>query len=265
MSFSTALSRRSASSLRGLLLPAALLAAWFGVTLLARVDPNLLPSPATVLATAREHLADVAFWTAVATSLARTFTGFGIAASAGIALGALLGVSRWADRLIGPTFHAWRQIAVFAWIPLISAWFGGGDACKIAFIAVASLAPVIFNTFVGVRALAPEHRELARVLEIGRARFLLHVVIPSAMPQILVGLHLALVTSWLATFGSEFFLQITPGVGSILIEGRSLGRMDMVIVGIFLIGAIGAGLNVAIGLVERFVLRWRPSHHQAEA
>lgn len=259
-----ALTRRSLAPLRGLLLPATLLLVWSTVTRLTRVDPNLLPSPMVVLDTAREHLRDPAFWTAVASSLVRTFAGFGIAASAGIALGVLLGVSRWADRLVGPTFHAWRQVAVFAWIPLISAWFGGGDTCKIAFIAVASVAPVIFNTFVGVRSLAPEHRELARVLEIGRARFVRSVVIPSAAPQILVGLQLALVTSWLATFGSEFFLQITPGVGSVLIEGRSLGRMDMVIVGILLIGTIGFGLNGAIHLVERYVLRWRPSH-QAES
>ncbi|MGB8930119.1 MAG: ABC transporter permease [Anaeromyxobacteraceae bacterium] len=264
MANSIAHSRSSLAPLRGLVLPAALLLAWLTVTALTRVDPNLLPSPATVLATGRQHLVDAAFWSAVAASLARTFAGFGIAATVGIALGVLLGVSRWADRLVGPTFHAWRQVAVFAWIPLISAWFGGGDACKIAFIAVASVAPVIFNTFVGVRSLATEHRELARVLEVGRVRFVLSVVIPSAAPQLLVGLHLALVTSWLATFGSEFFLQITPGVGSVLIEGRSLGRMDMVIVGIFVIGGIGFGLNAAIGLVERYVLRWRPSHQQAE-
>jgi sulfonate transport system permease protein len=250
---------------RPAVLPLALLAAWFTAARLALVDPNLLPSPAAVLGAAREHVATASFARAVAASLSRTFAGFGIAAFVGIALGVLLGVSRWADRLIGPTFHAWRQVAVFAWIPLISAWFGGGDSCKIAFIAVASVAPVVFNTFVGVRAVQREHVELARVLEIGRARFVLGVVVPSAAPQILTGLHLALVTAWLATFGSEFFLQITVGVGSVLIEGRSLGRMDMVVVGILVIGAIGFGLNAAIGLVERHVLRWRPSHSRADA
>jgi sulfonate transport system permease protein len=245
--------------LRAFALPAALVVAWHLSTRLLQVNPNLLPPPATVLATAGEFFASPDYWSAVAASLARTASGFGIAAAAGLLLGVLLGVSRWADRLIGPTFHAWRQIAVFAWIPLISAWFGGGDGCKIAFIAVASVAPVVFNTFVGVRSLAPEHRELARVLEVGRARFVLRVVIPSAAPHILVGLHLALVTAWLATFGSEFFLQITPGVASVLVEGRALGRMDLVLVGIFVIGAIGFALNAAIALVERFVLRWRPA------
>ncbi len=258
------LSRRTLAPGRAMVLPAALLGAWFAAARLVHVDPNLLPPPATVLATAREHLLQPGFWGGVTASLARTFAGFAIAAALGIALGVLLGVSRLADRLVGPTFHAWRQVAVFAWIPLISAWFGGGDGCKVAFIAVASVAPVILNTFVGVRSVQREHVELARVLEIGRARYLTGVVIPSAAPQILTGLHLALITAWLATFGSEFFLQITQGVGSVLIEGRSLGRMDMVLVGIAVIGAIGFGLNAAMGLLERHVLRWRPSHTQVE-
>jgi sulfonate transport system permease protein len=243
----------------------AVLVAWLVATRAAHANPNLLPAPETVIATARETLADAGLWRGVAASVARTFAGFAIAAGAGLALGTLLGVSRLADRLVGPTFHAWRQVAVFAWIPLISAWFGGGDGCKIAFIAVASVAPVVFNTFVGVRSVSPEHAELARVLELSRARFVLGIVIPSAAPQILTGLQLALVTAWLATFGSEFFLQITEGVASVLIAGKNLARMDLVIVGIVVIGAVGAGLNAAMALVQRRVLRWRPPHADSEA
>jgi sulfonate transport system permease protein len=262
---STAISPRALVPWRALLLPATLLAAWYATARLALVNPDLLPSPATVLAAGREHLGERAFWGAVAASLSRTFAGFAIATVAGTAIGVLLGVSRWAERLIGPSFHAWRQVAIFAWIPLLSAWFGGGDACKIAFIAVASAAPVIFNAFVGVRSLAPEYRELARVLEVGRVRFVLGVVIPAATPQLLAGLHLALIASWLATIGAEFFLQVGPGVGNVLIEGRALGRMDVVIVGIVVVGLVGLGLNMAIHLVERRLLRWRPTHQHPAA
>jgi sulfonate transport system permease protein len=176
-----------------------------------------------------------------------------------VLLGAVLGASRWASRLAGPSFHAYRQVAVFAWIPLISAWFGGGESTKVAFIAVAAVSPVVVNTIEGVRAVAREHVELARVLEIGRLRFATRILFPSAAPQILTGLHLSLITAWVATFGSEFFLQIAPGASRILIEGRALGRMDLVLVGIAVNGLIGFGLNTAIVLVERRVLRWRPA------
>lgn len=256
--------RVALSPLRGAVLPAAIVLAWWAVARLQLVNAELLPPPARVLATGREHLGQRAFWGAAAASLGRAFAGFSLAAAGGIAVGVLLGASRWAERLIAPTFHAWRQVAIFAWIPLLSAWFGAGDSCKIAFIAVASFAPVVFNTFVGVRALAPEHRELAAVLGLGRARFLLGVVVPSAAPQILVGLHLALVASWLAAIGAELFLEITPGLGALLAEGRALGRMDLVIGAILAVGSVGFCLNLAFGRVERRLLRWRPVHPRSD-
>lgn len=252
--------RCATRSWRAAVLPAALLAMWHAIARLAIVDPSLLPSPATVAVTSFELLSGGAFWRGVAASVARTLAGFAIAATGGLALGVLLGVSRAAERLVCPSFHAWRQVAVFAWIPLLSAWFGTGDACKVAFVAAAAAAPVVFNAFQGVRSLAPEHRELARVLEVGRFRFLLRVVLPAAMSQVLVGLNLAIVTSWLASFGSELFLQVSAGVGNILLEGRALGRMDLVLFGIAVVGAIGFGLSAAVHAVERRVLRWRPSH-----
>jgi sulfonate transport system permease protein len=253
-------SRRLPPCWRALALPAALLGAWGIAARLAVVDPKLLPSPRTVLETSGELLAGRELWVALAASLGRTLAGFAIAATSGVAAGTLLGVSRVAERLVLPTFHAWRQIAVFAWIPLISAWFGTGDACKVAFIAIAGTSPVLFNTFGGVRALAPEHRELARILDLGRARFLVDVVVPGAMPQILAGLQLAIVTTWLASFGSELFLQVSAGVGNVLVEGRALGRMDLVLFGIAVVGAVGFGLSTAVQLVERRVLRWRTPH-----
>lgn len=254
-----ALARVSPRLRRAVVLPAAILVLWSIVAHYRLVNPNLLPTPETVASTFRSEVLTQEYAACVAASLKRTFAGYLIAVALGITIGVLLGVSRWAERLVAPTFHAYRQIAPFAWIPLISAWVGGGEPCKIAFIAVASLAPVVFNTFQGVRTVAAEHVELARALEIRRLRFAAGIVLPSASAQILTGLHLALVTSWLATFGSEFFLQISPGVSRILIEGRALGRMDLVLVGVAVIGAIGFALNASIAAVERWVLRWRPA------
>src|SRR5512138_2409497 len=125
-------------ALRPAALPLVLVALWALVAQLGVLDPNLLPKPSTVVATARLEALTAEFGGCVVASLRRTFAGFAIAAVVGLAIGVLLGVSRWAERLVAPTFHAYRQIAPFAWIPLISAWFGGGEPCKIAFIAVAS-------------------------------------------------------------------------------------------------------------------------------
>ena len=250
---------RGARRWRAVVVPAAVVVAWAVTSHLRLVNPNLLPPPRAVLETAAEELGSSTFWLGVAASLARTASGFVLAALLGGTLGVALGVSRWADRLVGPTFHAYRQVAVFAWIPLLSAWFGGGEATKVAFITVAAATPVVLNTMEGVSAVAVEHVELARVLHLGPRHLVAGIIIPTATPQILTGLQLSLVTAWLATFGSEFFLQISPGVARILIEGRALARMDLVLVGVAVIGLIGFGLNSAMSAVERRLLHWRPA------
>ena len=243
---------------RGLVLPILLLALWSLTCARHWINPLVLPLPSLVLKTSWERLHTGQYWGSLRYSLLRTLAGFLVAAFLGNLLAIALGSSRWAYRVVGPTFHAFRQVAPFAWIPLISAWFGGGENTKVAFIAVASFSAVIFNTVQGIHSLGPEHKELARSLEISRYRYLLQMVLPSALPHIFTGLQLALVISWLATVGAEYFLQIGPGITTYLHEGRSLCRMDLVIFGIANVGLWGFLLTWLLTRIERRVLRWRP-------
>jgi sulfonate transport system permease protein len=185
-------------------------------------------------------------------------SGYAIAVAFGLALGLLLGISPWAQRLVAPTFHGVRQIAPFAWIPLLSAWTGTGESTKVAFIAVASFAPTVLGTMEGARSVASGHKELARILEVGTLPFIRDVVLPSAMPGVLSGLHMSLVSAWLATVGAEFFLQVSPGLTGILMEGRALTRMDIVVFGLVVIASVGFGLSAGMAGLERYALRWRP-------
>lgn len=253
---SSALRRRD---LRPFAVPAALLVAWAVLGASHIVDPQKLPPLAQVAASAQELLNQGRIWPGLGASLTRGAIGFAIAVSAALPVGALLGLSRWADRLGGPTFYAFQQVAPFAWLPLIGAAFGGGEAAKIAFIALTAFPIIAINTIEGVRAVSPAHIELARVLEIDRLRFVTHIVAPTAAPQILTGVHLGLTTAWLAVIGAEYFLQIAPGVGAILMAGRAATRIDLVLVGIALAGGVGLGLNVVIVAIERYLLRWQPS------
>jgi len=245
---------------RGAALPLALLAFWTLALSRGWANRQLLPSPWTVLQTVRHSLADAWFWTGLGHSLARMATGFLIASTIGLLFGVLLGASRWGARLAGPGFHAFRQVAPFAWIPLISAWFGVGESTKVAFITLAAFPAMVINAIEGVQAVTRQHRELARVLEISRWRFITGVIVPTAMPQIFTGIHLTLVVAWLATVGAEYFLQIGPGVAGILIEGRALVRMDLVLFGIAVIGLVGFALNLTVRHLEALVLRWRPAN-----
>lgn len=244
--------------LRPLALPLVLLLAWAALGALHAVDPRKLPTIPAVAAVLRDLFAQGKILGGLRASLLRGAAGFGVALAAGVATGALLGLSRWADRIGGPTFHAARQVAPFAWLPLIGAAFGGGEAPKIAFVAVTAYPFVAVSACQGVRALSRDHVELARVLEIDRWRFCTHLLAPAAAPDLLAGARVALAMSWMAVIGAEFFLEVAPGIGAILLQGRMSTRMDLVLIGVGLAGLVGLVLDRAFGVAERALLRWRP-------
>ncbi len=244
---------------RGFVFPVFMLFVWAWTSHAHWVNANLLPSPLSVAITARKYLFTGDFWLAVVSSLGRALGGYAVALVLGLLLGVTLGKSRVSNRLGSPLFNAFRQVAPFAWIPLISAWFGGGEATKVVFIATVAFTPITLNTIEGVQAVAREQTELGRVFQLSRWRLLRTIAIPAALPRILAGAQLGLITAWLATVGAEFFLNIAPGVTMFLVEGRMLGEMDLVLFGIVTIGILGFGLNVAFHAIEYRLLRWRPA------
>ena len=242
---------------RPLALPLALLALWTAATGFHWVDTRILVGPLAVLETAWHHLSGRVLWVGLGYSLARDLTGFAIGAAAGLLLGTLLGTSRLADRLVGPTFHAYKQVALFAWIPLIAVWFGMKEPAKVAFIAFAVLPPVLLNTHEGIRAVAREYTEVARVFAFSRWQVYRRVILPSASPQIITGLRLGLIYSWLGTIGAEYFFAAAPGIGNIMIDGRERFLMDQVIVGVAVVAVVGYAFHAVAGRIENHLLRWR--------
>lgn len=242
---------------RGLALPIVLLVLWQVSSEAGWIDHRFLPPLQDIARTFWRELLEGSLLYHVGASLARNLVGFIIGATAGIAFGALLGLSRTADRLINPTFNALKQIAVLAWIPIISVWFGFAETAKLAFIALAAFVPVVLNTAEGMRASPDAIEEVARSFCFTRAQILRRVNLPAAMPSILTGVHLALIYTWLATVGAEYFMAVGPGLGGMIIAGRERFEMDVVMLGVVILGGIGYGLNWIAEIVEHRVLRWR--------
>jgi sulfonate transport system permease protein len=240
---------------RGFVLPVAAVLLWWLAARLELVNSALLVSPGKVLATAWEYVESGRLWRALAASLAREFTGFAIGTTAGLVLGALLGISPLFNRLVGPSFNTFKQISLFAWIPLISVWFGLGDVAKVVFLSLAALVPVVVNTCDGIRTTPPALLEVARVYGFTRWQTLSQVVLPSALPAIFTGVYLALVYSWLATIGAEYLLVSGHGIGNTLIEGSEHFRMDLVLFGMVVIGSVGWAMNASARTLERRLAR----------
>ncbi|MBE0469483.1 MAG: ABC transporter permease [Methyloprofundus sp.] len=243
---------------RGWVLPIAFILLWSIASTFDWVNPKLIPTPYAVLETAWQQLFVGDFFTGAGASLLRNVSGFFIGGLSGIALGVLLGVSRWAERLFGPSFNALRQVSLFAWLPLISSWFGYGNDAKILFIALSAFYPVALNTFEGVRSISLNQLEVAKVYGFNRWQLITRLILPAASPQILVGLQLSLVFAWLATIGSELLLANWGiGLGNVVIRGREAFNVPLIIFGMFIIGLVGATLNRFAQRAERYLLRWR--------
>lgn len=247
--------------LRGWVVPLALLLLWWLATAQQWVDTRLVASPGAVVEAAWAAAFGGDLWVNLAASLQRNLSGFAIGGGIGLLFGSWLGLSRLADRLVGPTFHTLKQIALFAWIPLISVWFGFGEPAKVAFISLAVFYPVALNSFEGIRSTRQELYEVSRVLGLNPLQRLFRLVLPSAAPAIFTGLHLGLIYAWLATIGAEYFFSAAPGIGNTMIDGREHFEMDQVIYGVIVVGAVGLLLNRLATWIESRTLAWRERSH----
>ena len=243
---------------RGLAAPLALLILWELVARFQLANTHIVVPPWRVVQTALVHVADGSIFMDLAASLQRDFEGLVLGAFAGVVVGAVLGASRLVDRIVGPTFHAAKQVAVFAWIPLMSVWFGTGELAKVVFIALSAFYPVALNTEEGVRSIAREHLEVAKAFRFSRWSTVRTVLLPAAAPSIFAGLRLGLIYSWLGTIGAEYLLAPGRGIGNVMIAGRQRVAMDEVFLGIVVVGLVGVALDTLASRLEAHALRWRP-------
>jgi len=242
---------------RGLVIPVLLIAVWWFVTQYKLVNTFLVAGPEKVISSAITHYREGAIVEPLLASLRRDLLGFAIGSLVGVVVGGAMGMSRLADRLLGPSFHAAKQVALFAWIPLLSVWCGTGELAKVVFISLAAFYPVVLNTHEGVSSVAREYLEVARVYRFSRWQSIRKVILPGALPSIFAGVHLALIYAWLGTLGAEYLLAPGPGIGNLMIEGREAFAMDKVLLGVILAGAVGFSLHAIAEKLEQHALRWR--------
>ncbi|MDH2344022.1 ABC transporter permease [Bradyrhizobium sp. SSUT77] len=236
---------------RGLVLPLGLLVLWEIASRSGLANPQFLPPLEQVGISGWDELISGELVGALGASLRRDLLGFALGSGIGIMIGLLLSLSRIADRIFTTWFNGLKQIALLAWIPLISLWFGFDEIAKVVFIALAASIPVILNLVEGVHATSEKLVEVGEVFRFNRLQFVLHVYLPAALPSLLTGLHLALIYAWLATIGAEYFMAAGPGIGGLIIAGRERFDMDLVLLGILVVGSVGFVIDRGATLLEQ--------------
>lgn len=248
-------------NIQGIILPLGLVAIWLIAFHLKFVSSQSIffPSPEKVVHTFISMLKEGVLLFNIKVSFFRVAKGFWVGSSAGLAVGILMGLSKTVEKIIAPSFHAVRNVPLIGWIPLILIWFGIGEMSQVVFISIGAFYPVVLNTFQGVRGVSGEYIEVGRIFEYGKFKLLRRVIIPAALPSILTGLRLSLSTSWILVVAAEMFSVSRGGIGSMMMEGREQFKMDVVVVGIIVIGLIGFAMNSALELIESRFLRWKRS------
>jgi sulfonate transport system permease protein len=220
----------------------------------------------TGLVTAR--LMPAAFWRSLLdgsllfhtlASTQRALIGLVIGGGLGFVAGVLNGLWRPAETLFDSTLQMVRNIPHLALIPLVILWFGIGETAKIFLVAIGVFFPIYINTFYGVRAIDPQLVEMASVYGLDRRALIRRIILPGALPSILVGLRYALGFMWLTLIVAET-ISATNGIGYMTMNAREFLQTDIVLLGIIVYALLGKLADVATRAIEKRVLVWHPAY-----
>jgi NitT/TauT family transport system permease protein len=247
---------RTKNLLLGAGFPLALIVAWH--LAVAASGTRLVPTPYQVgvmmVDFAWGGIYDDAFsgtiFTHLLASMQRVYGGFLLAAALGIPLGLMIGKIPLVRAMLDPTLSLLRPIPVTAWLPL----------SMVFLVFLGAFYPILLNTVFGVRSVDGKLFEAAAMLGCDGSRIFQQVVLPAALPAIFNGLRLGHGFAWILIVVGEM-TGVPTGLGSVIMDGRTLSRPDLVITGMIIIGVAGFLCDRAIVALNNWVLRWSPQHY----
>ncbi len=218
---------------------------------------RIFPAPGQVLLGLAELARKGLLLRYVLDSLGRVSAGYLAAVVVGVPAGLLLGWYPVVAEAFNPVIQMVRPISPLAWIPLAIVWFGVGTLAPVFLIFLGSFFPIVVATIQGVRNVPPMFRLAGRNFGLSTAALSRRVIFPAALPQVLLGLRIALGIAWLVVVAAEM-IAVDSGLGYLIIDSRNAGkRYDLVIAGMLLIGLIGLSLDIGMCRLERLKsVRW---------
>ncbi|MDU5714758.1 MAG: aliphatic sulfonate ABC transporter permease SsuC [Citrobacter freundii] len=168
------------------------------------------------------------------------------------------------ERLLDTSVQMLRNVPHLALIPLVILWFGIDESAKIFLVALGTLFPIYINTWHGIRNIDRGLVEMARSYGLSGFSLFVHVILPGALPSIMVGVRFALGLMWLTLIVAET-ISANAGIGYLAMNAREFLQTDVVVVAIILYALLGKLADVSAQLLERVWLRWHPAYHIKEA
>lgn len=247
------------AAVRGIGLPILILIIWQAVGTIFAISKTVLPTPADILLSFQSLLASGELTRHLLVSLTRALIGFFIGAGLGLLFGTVSGLSNLVEQYVDPSLQMLRTVPHLALAPLFILWFGLGETSKVLLIALGAFFPLYVNTLLGIRGVDKKLFDVARILEFSRVKQITKLILPAALPNILLGIRLSLGAAWLGLVVSEL-MGASEGIGYLIMDARQFSRTDVVFVGIIIFALGGKIGDSLVRILERKLLKWRDSY-----
>jgi len=241
------------------IVPALIVLAWEAAARLGWLSSRILPEPLAVLKAGWTLAWSGELFLHVRTSAWRAFSGFAIGGGLGLVLGLVTGSFRRVELLLDTTIQMVRNVPPLALIPLVILWFGIDETAKLFLIALGVFFAVYINTFHGIRSVDRQLIEMGKSYGLSGFALYRDVILPGALPSILVGVRYALGFMWVILIVAET-VSAQAGIGYMTMNAREFLQTDVVLLGILLYAALGKLADLAARGLERWWLRWNPAY-----
>lgn len=233
---------------------------WYVATNYGWIKPLFLPSPQATYLQFHEYLTGIAndkpLWEHTAASVLRVFTAFALGCITAVPVGIAMGMSRISKGIFDPPIELLRPLPPLAYLPLIIIWFGIGEIPKVLLIYLSCFAPLAMAARSGMRSASQEQMNAAYSMGASYSQVIRHVVLPSAMPEILVGMRISIGVGWSTLVAAEM-IAANVGLGQMVLNASNFLRTDIVVMGIIVIGSVAYMFDLLMRWVENKVVPWR--------
>lgn len=243
--------------LLALLSPVLLLAMWEALVRLGVLDARFFPAPSAIVGTFVSLAASGELVQHLEASLQRVLLGFVVGAAPALALGLVMGLSRWARAALNPIIAATYPLPKSAILPLVMLIFGLGDASKVALVAIGVFYLVLMNTMAGVLTIPPIFFDVGRNLGASRLQTFRTIALPGALPLVFAGLRLGLGLGLILIVIAEI-VGARSGIGYLIWQAWTIFQVERMYVGLVVIAVLGWLAALGLDSLERALVPWKP-------
>lgn len=188
-------------------------------------------------------------------SMRRILTALVVSVAVGVPFGVAMGWNKTFRAVFKPLFEIIRPVPPIAWVPLFTLWFGTGENSRVMIIIMGVFMPIVVNSYAGVTMVPQINFDVGRVFGASSMNMLFDVVLPSSLNAIFAGIRTAVGGGWMVVLASEM-LAAKSGIGYLIMQGSNANDLELAIVGMFMIGILGAGFAYGFDFLERGLCPW---------